>query len=86
MVSEIPLSNMKVRFLAVADMHAPMQITRKVKNGHIPWITPRTRKYMHAETLALLNSKHEVLSWLHNIIRIILKLENPAKISLLITK
>ena len=22
-----------------------------------------TRKYMHAETLALLNSKHEVLSW-----------------------
>ena len=22
-----------------------------------------SRKYMHAETLALLNSKHEVLSW-----------------------
>jgi hypothetical protein len=29
----------KVRFLAVADMHAP-QITCKVKNQHIPWITP----------------------------------------------
>jgi hypothetical protein len=33
---------------------------------------------MHAETLALLNSKYEVLSWLHvDIIRIVLKLENP---------
>jgi hypothetical protein len=39
---------------------------------------------MHAESLALLNSKHEVLSWLHDIIRIVLKLKNPPKISLLI--
>jgi hypothetical protein len=45
-----------------------------------------TRKYMHAKTLALLNSKHEVLSWLHDIIRIVLKLTNPPTISLLITK
>ena len=41
---------------------------------------------MHAETLALLNSKHEVLLWLHDIIRIVLKLKNPPKILLLITK
>jgi hypothetical protein len=40
---------------------------------------------MHAETVALLHSKHEVLSWLHDIIRIVLKLKNPPKISLLIT-
>jgi hypothetical protein len=39
---------------------------------------------MHAESLTLLNSKHEVLSWLHDIIRIVLKLKNPPKISLLI--
>jgi hypothetical protein len=39
-----------------------------------------TRKYMHAETLALLNSKHDVLSWLHDIIRIVLKLKNPPQI------
>ena len=36
----------KVRFLAVADMHAP-QITRKVKNEHIPWITPRIKDRIH---------------------------------------
>ncbi|CAB4008241.1 Hypothetical predicted protein [Paramuricea clavata] len=36
----------KERFLAVADMHAP-QITRKVKNEHIPWITPRIKDRIH---------------------------------------
>ena len=41
---------------------------------------------MPAETLALLNSKHEVLSWLHDIISIVLKLKNPPELSLLITK
>ena len=37
-----------IRFLAVADnvMHAP-QITRKVKNEHIPWITPRIKDRIH---------------------------------------
>ena len=35
---------------------------------------------MHAETRALMNSKHDVLSWLHDIIRIVLKLKNPPKI------
>ena len=38
----------KVSFLAVADnvMHA-LQITRKVKNEHIPWITPRIKDRIH---------------------------------------
>ena len=40
----------------------------KMLNGWLDTINPSrdkacTRKCMHAETLALLNSKHEVLSW-----------------------
>jgi hypothetical protein len=42
---------------------------------------------MNAETVALLNSKHEVFSYGNTtILRIVLKLKNPPKMSLLMTK
>jgi hypothetical protein len=60
-------------------------------NEHTSELNDLTRKYMHAETLALLTkpSCFPNMKYCHGntiILRIVLKLKNPLKISLLITK